>query len=122
MSALPTFDALGLLPPGDYELTFEELRNSSLVVGPSNADSTWDATWRESLVGNLEVMTRQLWQGGSREVFADGSFVEEKDHPNDIDGYFVCSLADLASGELARKLNLLDPYKFGPGIRGPDRL
>ena len=78
MSALPTFDALGLLPPGDYELTFEELRHSSLVVGPSNADSTWDATWRESLVGNLEVMTRQLWQVGIREVFADGSFVEEE--------------------------------------------
>ena len=32
------------------------------------------------------------------EVFADGSFVEEKDHPNDIDGYFVCSLTDLSSG------------------------
>jgi hypothetical protein len=45
-------------------------------------------------------MTQQLWQVGIREVFADGSFVEEKDHPNDIDGYFVCSLVDLASGEL----------------------
>lgn len=91
MSNLPAFDPLGLLPPGDYELTFEELRRSSLVVGPGNGDTTWDATWRESLVGNLEVMTRQLWQVGVRDVFADGSFVEEKDHPNDIDGYFVTS-------------------------------
>jgi hypothetical protein len=57
-------------------------------------------------------MTRQLWQVGIRDVFADGSFVEEKDHPNDIDGYFVCALAELASGELTRKLNLLDPYKI----------
>jgi len=112
MLNLPTFDSLGLLPPGDYELTFEELRRSLLVVGPGNADNMWDTTWRESLVGNLEVMTRQLWQVGIRGVFADGSFVEEKDHPNDIDGYFVCSLADLASGELTRKLNLLDPYKI----------
>ena len=119
MSNLPTFDALGLLPPGDYELTFEELRRSLLIVGPGNADRMWDSIWRESLVDNLEVMTRQLWQVGIREVFADGSFVEEKDHPNDIDGYFVCSLADLASGELTRKLNLLDPYKIG--IRSPDR-
>ena len=31
-------------------------------------------------------MTRQLWQVGVHEVFADGSFVEEKAHPNDIDG------------------------------------
>jgi hypothetical protein len=69
-------------------------------LGPDGrADSTWDAAWRESLVGNLEVMTRQLWQVGIREVFADGSFVEEKGSPNDIDGYFVCALADLASGE-----------------------
>ncbi|MGB6306920.1 MAG: hypothetical protein WBF89_03920 [Steroidobacteraceae bacterium] len=97
---------------GEYELTFEELRRSSLVVGSGTGVSTWDATWRESLVGNLEVTTRQLWQVGVRDVFADGSFVEEKDHPNDIDGYFVCSLTDLSSGELTRKLNLLDPYKI----------
>ena len=112
MESLPYFDLHGLLPPGDYELTFEELRRSLLVMGPGRADGTWDTAWRESLVGNLEVMTRQLWQVGIRDVFADGSFVEQKDHPNDIDGYFVCALADLASGELTRKLNLLDPHKI----------
>jgi hypothetical protein len=98
MSALPAFDAQGLLPTGDYELVFEELRRSRLVAGPGGGDSTWDAEWRKTLVDNLEVMTRQLWQVGIREVFADVSFVEEKDHPNDIDGYFVCALAELASG------------------------
>jgi hypothetical protein len=112
MSTLLPFDALGLLPAGDYELTFDELRCSRLVTGPDTPDSTWDAEWRKTLVDNLEAMTRQLWQVGIREVFADGSFVEEKDHPNDIDGYFVCALAELASGELARKLNLLDPFKI----------
>lgn len=60
------FDSHGLLPPGDYELTFAELRESLLVKGPGRADSTWDTAWRESLVGNLEVMTRQLWQAGIR--------------------------------------------------------
>jgi hypothetical protein len=112
MKDLPPFDAHGLLPPGDYELTFGELRRSFLVKGPGFVDSTWDAAWREALVRNLEVMTQQLWQVGVRDVFADGSFVEEKDHPNDIDGYFVCSLTDLASGELTRNLNLLDHYKI----------
>ena len=124
MSNLPAFDSLGLLPPGDYELTFEELRRSSLVVGPGNGDSTWDAIWRESLVGNLEVMTRQLWQVGIREVFADGSFAEDKEHPNDIDGYFECDLHELISGELERKLNLLDPSKvwtWDPASRRPYR-
>ncbi len=32
-------------------------------------------------------MTEQLWNIGVTDVFADGSFVEEKDHPNDIDGH-----------------------------------
>lgn len=112
MEGLLYFDSHGLLPHGEYELTSEELRRSLLVMGSGRAGSTWDTAWRESLVGNLEVMTRQLWRVGIREVYADGSFVEEKDHPNDIDGYFVCTLADLASGELTRKLNLLDPYKI----------
>jgi len=125
VTPLPTFDTHGLLPPGDYEINFEELRRSMLVKGPAaSAGSTWDVAWRESLVTNLEVLTRQLWQVGIREVFADGSFVEDKDHPNEIDGYFVCTLAELASGELTRKLNLLDPYKiwtWDPRSRQPYR-
>ena len=44
-------------------------------------------------------------------IFINGSFVEDKDHPNDIDGYFECNLSDLASGKLQRELNLLDPHK-----------
>src|SRR5271168_2452909 len=103
MASLPPFDSHGLLPPGDYELTFDELRCSSLVMCPGSAESAWDSAWRAALVGNLETMTRQLWQVGIQEVFADGSFVEEKDHPNDIDGYFVCDLRMLATGELTRQ-------------------
>ena len=51
LNADPTqFDAHGLPPPGDYPLTFDELRHSMLVVGPGGVDSTWDTTWRETLV------------------------------------------------------------------------
>jgi hypothetical protein len=64
------------------------------------------------LIDNLEVLTRQLWQVGVQEIYVDGSFAEDKDHPNDIDGYFVCDLKELASGALTQKLNLLDPYKI----------
>jgi hypothetical protein len=70
MIALPSFDTDGLLPPGDYELTFEELRASILVSGSGDRSPTWDSAWRASLVGNLEVMTWQLWRVGIREVFA----------------------------------------------------
>lgn len=126
MPPIPPFNSSGLLPPGDYEVSFAELRDSVLVRGPpsTSAPSTWDATWRARLVDNLEVLTKQLWQVGIREVFADGSFAEDKDHPNDIDGYFVCELARLASGQLARELNLLDPVKvwtWDPVSRRPYR-
>jgi hypothetical protein len=53
----------------------------------------------------------QLRQVGIKEIYADGSFVEDKDHPNDIDGDFVCDLKTFASGELERQLNLLDSHK-----------
>jgi len=109
--ALSTFTEEGLLLPGDYLLTLDELRASLLVLGPGGARPNWDSGWRSRLVDNLEVLVNQLWQIGVRDIFIDGSFVEDKDHPNDIDGYFVCDLRELASGELQRRLNLLDPHK-----------
>jgi hypothetical protein len=125
MAALPAFTPDGLLPPGDYELSLDELRKSLLVVGPgAAAQPSWDAGWRARLVDNLEVLVKQLFQVGVTDIFADGSFVEDKDHPNDIDGYFVCELRELASGELQRKLNLLDPHKiwtWDPRERRPFR-
>ncbi len=124
--SLPPFDEAGLLPPGDYEVTFEQLRASSLVLGPADPDlyPNWDSRWRARLVNNLEVLTRQLWQVGITDVFADGSFAEDKEHPNDIDGYFVCPIDFLASGELQRELNLIDPHKiwtWDPATRSPYR-
>jgi hypothetical protein len=126
MSTIPPFDADGLLPPHDYEVSFDELRQSILVAGPGDkvAYPSWDQSWRERLVNNLEVLTRQLWQVGIREIFADGSFAEDKEHPNDIDGYFECDLKELMTGELERKLNLLDPSKvwtWDPTSRKPYR-
>ena len=113
MSSLPAFTPDGLLPAGDYPLSLAELEDSALVHGPGAATHpNWDAEWRLELVKNLAVLVRQLWQAGIQEIVVDGSFVEDKDHPNDIDGYFVCDLQDLASGELHRRLNALDPYKI----------
>ena len=79
MPLIPPFGPDGLLPTGDYEATFDELRRSILVGGPvgPSASPTWDAAWRGQLVDNLERLTRQLWQVGIREVYADGSFAED---------------------------------------------
>ena len=112
--ALPNFTADGLLPPGDYSLTLSELGLSYLVTGLGVSSQCWDSEWRKSLVDNLAILVEQLRQVGITEIFIDGSFAEDKDHPNDIDGYFVCELAQLASGTLERELNLLDPHKIWP--------
>lgn len=108
---LPDFTPMGLLPPGDYPLTLEELRHSMLVIGPPAlvAVGAWDATWRAQLVDNLAVLTAQLWQVGIDALFINGSFLEDKAHPNDIDGYFETDLRSLASGRLEAALNALDP-------------
>ncbi|MGH9436790.1 MAG: DUF6932 family protein [Terriglobia bacterium] len=121
---IPDFDSDGLLSPGDYEVSFDDLRQSVLVAGSGNRKGYWDAAWRAQLVDNLEVLTRQLWSVGIRDIYADGSFAEDKDHPNDIDGYFVCDLSQLITGDLERQLNLQDPSKvwtWEPASRRPYR-
>ena len=126
MSKLPEFTDDGVLPPGDYTLTIEELKASMLVLGPGDPKDhiAWDSVWRERLIDNLAILVGELWSVGVHEVLVNGLFVENKDHPNDIDGYFVCDLHQLASGELERELNLLDPHKiwtWDPASRRPCR-
>jgi hypothetical protein len=55
---------------------------------------------------------KQLWEVGATEIFIDGSFATNKPHPNDIDGYFVCDLKRIASGELERELNAINVDKI----------
>ncbi len=110
---LPAFTAEGVLPPGDYELTLEELQDSFLILGPDDPAQcpNWDSAWRLQLLENAAILVRQLWQVGISAIFLDGSFVEEKDHPNDIDGYFTCDRSHFENGRLQQELNLIDPHK-----------
>lgn len=80
-----------------------------LVVGPEGVavPEGWDAAWRAELVENLAVLVGQLWQAGIDRIFIDGSFVEDKPRPGDIDGYFECSLHDFVAGRLVATLNAL---------------
>lgn len=111
-SPLPSaFLSSGILPPGDFAATIGELHGSMLVRGPTSVDgeSTWDAAWRRQLVDNLSIVADQLWRVGIDEIYIDGSFVEAKDHPNDIDGYFVCDPARIRDRSLLKELNAIDP-------------
>jgi len=107
---LPDFTADGVLPAGDYPLTINQLRESMLVQGrPGVTVDLWDTAWRAELVDNAAILVGQLWAAGIEEIFFDGSFVENKARPGDIDGYFHCEWERKVSGDLERELNLLDP-------------
>jgi len=109
IARLPPFTHEGLLPVGDFVLTFDELFESALVLGPDNTADAWDARWRRTLAENLAIMVGHLCQVGLTDVFIDGSFVENKPRPNDIDGYFLCDRDFFYDGELETKLQKLDP-------------
>jgi hypothetical protein len=109
---LPPFTSDGLLPVGDYPTTIAQLRESHLVTGVHSSSRSWDEIWRSRLVDNLEILVNQLWQVGVDGIFVNGSFVEDKDHPNDIDGYFECDMREFVSGRLGQELNKIDPYKI----------
>ncbi len=78
MIELPPFTADGLLPPGEYLLSLDELRQSPLVLGPDDPRlcPAWDARWREALVANLAVLVRQLWAVGITEIGRESSRLE----------------------------------------------
>ena len=98
------FNADGL-PPEDMN---SPLSGNPFGTGPD----TERILRRRQLVDNLEILVKQLWKVGITEIFIDGSFVEDKDRPNDIDGYFVCDFVHLTSGLLQNQLNTLDPHQI----------
>lgn len=112
MSSSLHFNADGLLPAQDFELTLDELATSLLVVGPGTGYPGWDRQWRAYLVENLRILVDQLCQAGIKDIYINGSFVEDKDHPADIDGYFHCDARDFFSSNLLRRLNLIAPDKI----------
>jgi hypothetical protein len=121
---IPNFTTAGMLPPGDYTATFDELRQSVLVIGAEERSPNWDSDWRLYLVDQLEILARELWRIGITNIYADGSFAEEKDHPNDVDGYFECDRIAFLSGQIERELNLINPHKvwtWDPATRRPFR-
>lgn len=116
--AIPkSFNSDGVLDPGTYTASFSDLRKSILILGDGSS-ATWDKDWRLELVRRAEILVNQLFQVGIKDVFLDGSFVEDKDHPNDIDGYFdphlsMTSLGDISTFQtLVSQLNDLDIHKI----------
>jgi hypothetical protein len=105
MARLPNFNASGVLPPGDYVLTFAQLQDSMLVKGSKTGARNWDTQWRGFLASNLRSVANTLWELGVEYLVIDGSFVEQKDRPNDIDAYFPISRESWVSRKVELGLN-----------------
>jgi hypothetical protein len=103
------FDEHGLLPVGNHLLTLDQLAESILVKGVPGVTDPWDESWRRQLVENLGVLVSDLWQVGLTEIYVDGSFVEDKAHPNDIDAYFECDRNYYILGQLKADLDRVNP-------------
>ena len=79
---LPPFTDEGVLPPGDYEVTFDQLRASRLVTGPSTGSITgWNEEWRDYLTRQAELLCNQLWAEDIQDVFLDGHLWKPKAIP-----------------------------------------
>jgi hypothetical protein len=101
------FTDYGLLEPGDFPMTIQELRQSLLVEGELWIHD-WDRGWRRELVDNLEILVMDLWDVGIEHIFIDGSFVTCKGRPNDVDGFFLVKNKEQLE-EIYYQLNQLNP-------------
>ncbi len=90
---IPAFTDECLLPPGIYETALEELHEK---MGWSRR--------RLVLLEGLERALELMAASGVRRVYLDGSFVTDKDRPNDIDGCY-----DLKEGATAEELKAMAP-------------
>jgi hypothetical protein len=90
---IPQFSEDGLLPPGVHETDLEELREK---MGWSRK--------RQELLEGLEEALELMASCRVERVYLDGSFVTDKDRPNDIDGCY-----DLAEDVTAEDLKRLAP-------------
>jgi hypothetical protein len=83
---LPDWTAAGLLPPGRYEATWVEIESR---FGQNSH--------REELLAGLRDALDQLRAAGCGLVYLDGSFVTDKEVPNDYDMCWEMSGVDLKS-------------------------
>ena len=89
--SIPLFNENGELPDGEYDVSIDEIENR---FGCANEQ-------RCRLMQGLRVAAANLRRANVRKLWIDGSFVTDKEHPNDIDG--VWETNDQID------LNVLDP-------------
>ena len=71
---LPDFDDDGVLPPGTYFASWEEI-----------AERFGSTPHRSKILAGLCDLLRDLQEAGCRRAYLDGSFITDKDEPQDFD-------------------------------------
>lgn len=108
--SIPAFEN-GALPPGEFEVTVDELEASYLVTGHGLNREDWHVAHRAKLVQNLRRVSELLRLTGMvSALYVNGSFVQLVDSPSDVDCYFVLHDELLwDDGHLQSRLRDLDP-------------
>ncbi len=73
---IPFFNETGELPDGEYDVSLDAIENR---FGCANEQ-------RRLLMQGLRAAAVNLSKANVRKLWIDGSFVTNKEHPNDIDG------------------------------------
>jgi hypothetical protein len=94
---IPRFTDEGLLPPGAHETDLEELEQK---MGWSRK--------RRGLLEELEEALEMMASSGVARAYVDGSFVTDKDRPNDIDGCYDLA-EDVSAEDLVRLAPIFPP-------------
>jgi hypothetical protein len=94
---IPGFTDEGLLPPGVHETGLEELKQK---MGWSRK--------RQGLLEGLEEVLEMMASSGVARAYLDGSFVTDKDRPNDIDGCYDLA-EDVSAEDLVRLAPIFPP-------------
>lgn len=79
--SIPPLQINGELPPGEHHATLDEIE---LVYGSTNDR-------RKLLMRGLRDAALQFAHAGVKTIWINGSFVTDKDMPNDIDGCWAYS-------------------------------
>lgn len=74
---LPSFNEMGNLPPGVYEITWIEF-----------IDRFGFNSHRQNLLSGLQAVLVLLAQANCQRVYIGGSFISNKEYPNDFDGCY----------------------------------
>ena len=74
--AIPALQENGELPPGEHQASLDEIE---LIYGSLNDR-------RKLLMRGLRDATNNFELSGVKRIWIDGSFITDKEEPNDIDG------------------------------------